>query len=88
MSSGRDKVDCENDGEGYESWVCQHLFDNPAQAWFSRDPTSANPWPDAWCASCDNIFLRDGAWTDDNSACTGIKLICHYCYERRRTQEI
>jgi hypothetical protein len=80
----RDKVNCSEDSWGYESFVCRHLFENPAQEWFSREPTKSNPWPDAWCSSCDAIFVRDGEWNDDNSACTEIRLICHHCYERRR----
>ena len=87
MGIDRDRVTCSQDGEGYEAWVCAHLYENPAQHWFSRESTNENPWPDAWCGECDKIFLRDGEWTDDNSGCTDIKLICNFCYERRRAQE-
>ncbi len=88
MSVERDKIECERDGQGYESFMCRHLFENPTQGWYSREPTSENPWPDAWCAECDVVFMRDGQWTDDNSSCTEIKLLCNFCYERRRAQEI
>lgn len=84
----RDKIACAEDGEGYEAFVCKHLFENPAQQWYSREPSSENPWPDAWCGACDKVFMRDGEWTDENSACIEIKLICHHCYERRRALEV
>lgn len=82
----REKIECDEDGKGYECFICRHLFENPVQVWYSRDPTPENPWPDAWCAECDVVFMRDGAWTDANSSCTEIKLLCHLCYERRRVK--
>ena len=86
MKDNSEKIDCDVDGWGYDAFVCQHLFHNPNQTWFSREPTSDNPWPDAWCSECDRVFMRDGEWNDDNSGCTSIKLLCHFCYERKRTQ--
>jgi hypothetical protein len=88
MTINRDKVECAEDGEGYESYVCRHLLENPAQVWHSRDATPDNPCPDAWCAKCDKVFMRDGEWTDENSSCTQIQLICNFCYARRRAREI
>ena len=83
-----DKVECGQHGEGYEAYVCVHLFENPVQLWHSRDATSDNPWPDSWCAKCDEAFMRDGEWTEDISGCTQIKLICNLCYEKRRVQAV
>jgi hypothetical protein len=84
----REKVKCDDHSSGYETWVCTHLYSNPAQSWFSREATTDNPWPDAWCSECDKIFMRDGEWNDKNSGCTQIKLICNFCYENRRKQEV
>ena len=86
MTNHLDKIKCDKDGWGYEAFVCQHLLENPVQTWFSREPTIDNPWPDAWCAECDKVFSRDGIWTEENSVCLGVKLLCHRCYERKRAQ--
>lgn len=81
-----DKINCEQDGLSYETWICQHLFDNPKQTWFSRELSTENPWPDAGCSECDLVFARDSEWTETNSGSIGIKLLCYLCYERGRAQ--
>jgi hypothetical protein len=88
MNTDMEQVSCDEHGKAYEAWVCRHLFENPAQVWYSGEPTSDNPWPDAWCEKCDAEFMRAGEWNDSNMACTEIKLICHFCYERRRAQAV
>ena len=86
--SDRDKILCSQDGEGYTTFVCRHLHENPRQEWHSREPTPDNPWPDAWCAKCDEAFMQTGQWTDENSGCTDIQIICNFCYERRKGQKV
>lgn len=80
----REEIECSADGKGYEAYVCSHLFQNSAQVWYSATPTPDNPWPDAWCGKCNDVYERDGEWTDENSASLHIKLICSFCYERQR----
>ncbi|WP_293368609.1 hypothetical protein [Nevskia sp.] len=86
--NGIDKMQCAIHGSAFESYICDHLYDNAAQHWYSREPTADNPWPDAWCGLCDVEFLKAGEWNDQNSSITQIKLICSGCYERRRAQEL
>jgi hypothetical protein len=85
-------VKCDRDGRGWATFVCQHLFDSidatgDERVGFCSDvPTPDNPWPDAWCFSCDERFVANGEqWTDDDSELLGIKMLCHHCYERART---
>lgn len=78
------EIDCGDHGSGFETFVCAHLADAPAQQWYSAEPSEDNRWPDAWCGSCQEVFERDGEWTDGNSAALDIQLLCHHCYERLR----
>lgn len=84
----REEIECSADGKGYEAYICEHLFENSMQAWHSATPTPDNRWPDAWCEKCNDVYVRDGEWTDDNSASLGVKLICSFCYERRRASSV
>lgn len=80
-------VDCEVHGVGQSAFACEHLVLNPKQKWHSDDPTIANPWPDAWCAKCDELFQERGKWDEQNSERLEIKLLCHRCYESFRKHE-
>jgi hypothetical protein len=45
----RRQIACSQHGSGCPAYVCEHIFSNPEQEWFSDNPTPTNPWPDAWC---------------------------------------
>jgi hypothetical protein len=75
------RITCNEHGAGLATYVCQHLSGNPAQEWVSDRPGTKNPWPDAWCAECQQAFNLFGQWNDENSANLGLKLLCHRCYE-------
>lgn len=77
-------VDCDKHGKAFSTYVCEHLAANPRQEWFSREPEASNPWPDAWCAKCDEIFQEQGEWNKKNEGRMKIALLCHYCYESKR----
>ena len=83
--SDTQQIACETHGAAFKTYVCEHLAANPQQEWFSRDPEEGNPWPDAWCAICDEQFMRDGEWKEQNTC--KIVLLCHHCYEAKRSQE-
>lgn len=80
----RPRVRCDTHGQAFEAFICEHLLVNPAQKWFSDDPTRENPWPDAWCGQCNALFEELGSWNQRNESKLRIKLICHRCYERLR----
>lgn len=81
------QVDCVTHGSGFATYVCEHLAANPAQEWFSRERDDTHQWPDAWCAICDAFFQQEGEWNEKNEAKLKIKLLCHYCYEKKRSEE-
>jgi hypothetical protein len=78
------RVVCGNHGSGFSTYLCEHLCAEPGQEWFSDTQSEEKPWPDAWCAKCDEVFQEQGEWNDVNSARLKIKLICHHCYEAKR----
>jgi hypothetical protein len=82
-----EQVECATHGSGFETFVCEHLLSNPAQEWFSSEPDDENKWPDAWCAACNTFFQQEGEWNEKNESKMKIKLLCHHCYERFRSQD-
>jgi len=80
------EVVCADHEKGFATYVCEHLVTNPTQEWFSREPDEEHRWPDAWCGACDAHFKEQGEWNEQNEARIKIKLLCHHCYERLRSQ--
>jgi hypothetical protein len=90
MGMGFTQIDCEEHGVGYAAFVCRHLFDarrltgEGRVGFCSQEPTTENPWPDAWCFACDeHLDATGGEWTDENAQ--EIAMVCNQCYERIRT---
>jgi hypothetical protein len=86
-AEGPKQIECVTHGTGFAAYVCEHLMANPSQEWFSGDRDDTNEWPDAWCAICDAHFQAEGEWNAKNEAKLNIKLLCHYCYESKRSKE-
>ncbi len=84
---GTRKIECDTHGSAFTTYVCEHLVANPAQEWFSREPDDTNQWPDAWCAICDGYFQEEGEWNEKNESKLSVKLLCHHCYEGKRSLE-
>jgi len=84
----RRKISCDGHGDAWETYVCGHLLEKPAQEWFSEHPEEDNPWPDAWCAKCDRAFEREGEWNERNEAECPIKLVCSACYAEHRMRSV
>lgn len=77
-------VECSLHGRGFPTCLCEHLAAEPAQPWFSEEPSAANRWPDAWCAKCDATYLEYGEWNESSARRIRVKTLCHRCYEARR----
>jgi len=75
------KIDCTTHGKGEAAFICEHLFENPNQVWCGRAVTKENPWSDAWCKICDEHFLAEGEWNENNEGKIKIKVLCSGCYE-------
>lgn len=82
------EIECSDHGNGYATYVCEHLVAQPAQEWFSREPDEQNAWPDSWCAACAVFFQEQGEWNEANEKKLKIKLLCHRCYEKLRAQAL
>lgn len=81
-------VSCATHGTGSQTFVCKHLAEKPKQPWHSSQATDADPWPDAWCAECNELFKLQGEWNESNSGELRAVLLCHACYETARAQSI
>lgn len=81
MNDDSNEVSCSVHGKASVTFVCSHLAANPLQRWHCDYPTEDSPWPDAWCDQCNEAYLRDGEWTEENSGCLDLKILCHQCYE-------
>jgi len=88
MMADDDQITCDVHGSASPAFVCAHLAANPVQRWHCDDPTDENPWPDAWCDRCNDVYLRDGEWNDDNSREIELKILCHRCYEDARSASV
>jgi hypothetical protein len=86
LAPSRSEVECSDHGRGFATYICEHLVANPAQPWFSNKPDEEEPWPDAWCTSCETLFLEQGEWNEKNQPLRQIKMVCHHCYEKLRSQ--
>lgn len=74
---------CGSHGLKRATFVCQHLTKGYGQGFFwgySEDEPD-DPFPDAWCAACDEQLEKHGGeWNDENEAFAGITMICADCY--------
>jgi hypothetical protein len=82
------RVDCGDHGKGFSTYLCKHLLAKPRQEWFSETPSKEKPWPDAWCAKCDEAFQEQREWNEANEKIPEIKLVCDRCYETLRSKRI
>lgn len=76
-------VHCERHGDRREAFVCDHLLHGMNQGFFSADE-EGNPYPDAWCAKCEQIRLvhggSSGEWNETSEALLKVRLVCGDCY--------
>ena len=83
--TGGETIHCERHGNRRKAYVCDHLFHGEALGFYSSTPSSADPHPDAWCVSCEDIRLAHGGWNDESEALIKIRLVCGDCYELIRS---
>ena len=78
------RFECDQHGKAFETYLCDHLAENPSQTWYSTAPKAENKWPDAWCSVCHVAYLRENQWNENNEGEIKAKLLCHKCYEAHR----
>jgi hypothetical protein len=80
-----EKVQCATHGESEKTFVCSHLLGESAGLGFNRnEPSTENPFPDAWCDNCEIIRAAHNGWNDQSEKLAKISLLCAGCYERAR----
>jgi len=88
MVDDSEKLACPEHGEATATYVCEHLAADPVQRWYSDYPSAGTPWPDAWCAACNHVYLREGEWNERNECDLDIRILCHHCYENARSDSV
>lgn len=72
-------VTCPQHGQGYATFVCQHLARGSDAGFFYGGDDLR---PDAWCAECDRVLMEHGGeWNDASEVFAGITLLCSHCYD-------
>ncbi|HEY7819504.1 MAG TPA: hypothetical protein VIG29_14875 [Vicinamibacteria bacterium] len=81
-----DFIDCPEHGSSASTLVCQHLIAGQGLGFHvGIDPEAPDAlWPDAWCADCEAVLLREGEWTDAAVAQADFRPLCSSCYQRVR----
>jgi hypothetical protein len=88
MAIEPEPIHCSKHGEGFATFVCEHLVANPIQPWHGGYPTEESPWPDSWCSLCHQNFLKEGEWNEKNEQFIAITTICHHCFEEAQNQSV
>jgi hypothetical protein len=83
MGEPDEKVECSRHGEGYATFVCQHLANDSARGFF-HGGSDGDARPDAWCLACDLMLEAHGDWDEASEAEAGITLLCSGCYDEVR----
>jgi hypothetical protein len=73
-------VRCSRHGDSREAFLCEHLLRGNALGFFFDADDASNPYPDAWCSSCECVRAESGEFSDDYALAT-FKLVCGGCYE-------
>jgi hypothetical protein len=83
MSDQTEKVECDEHGLSYATFVCQHLAHGSGLGFFYNSG-SDDLHPDAWCAKCDDVMMAAGGWNEENEESAGITLLCAKCYDKAK----
>ena len=82
--SEHDSITCSKHGEGYATFVCEHLLGPGSRKFYCEPETAEEPWPGGWCEVCHQHYLVEGEWNDRSEAAANlgeiVQAICHQCY--------
>lgn len=82
------KVECVDHGLQDATYVCCHLVESLNTGQRVGFFYVSEPRGDAWCASCEEIRIREGGasgdWNDASEAFANVTLICGVCYDKVR----
>src|SRR5882724_9695158 len=80
MSDETKTVICDTHGDSIRTYMCQHLVRGSGLGFYCSAEDD-DEYPDAWCASCNEIMEQAGGWNDTSEAAASITIVCHHCYE-------
>lgn len=83
------KIECPEHGPQTTTFVCCHLTESlktgKIVGYHCAEEDPEEPYPDAWCDACQNIFEEEGfEWNDRSEAFANINILCGLCYNRAR----
>jgi hypothetical protein len=85
MSDPSERVECSVHGPGVATFTCQHLRLGSACGFFrASEDLASDPYPDAWCSACEEVFVREDGWNDRSVEFAKISVLCPGCYEDSR----
>jgi hypothetical protein len=76
------KVKCNNHGQDYAAFICQHLNKITKVGFneaFPSDPNNIEEFQ-AWCDECEKVRVKADGWNDEGMELANIKLVCTQCY--------
>ncbi len=72
-----------------EAFVCEHLITGNRLGFYFDTEEKGNPFPDAWCASCESIRQKyGGTWNEESEYLIKVKLVCSECYVEMKAKNI
>jgi len=78
-------MQCAAHGECLETFVCTHLLGETAGLRFNRnEPTTENPFSNAWCDNCELIRAAHKGWNEQSEKLAKLSLLCSAFYDRAR----
>lgn len=81
-------IHCDRHGDNRKAFICKHLLLSSGLDFVSDAAGPDNPYPDAWCSSCERIRIESGGEFSDEYARSLIKLVCGDCYNEIKARHI
>ncbi len=79
-------VKCGSHGSRIAAAVCGHMVSiQDRRVGFIENSSDPNDFQ-AWCSDCDELFLSEGAMTEEFRRFNAMAVVCVVCYERYRQQ--
>jgi len=75
------QVQCGRHGPKPAAYVCDHLFRESNQGFVASEEEPGNPFPDAWCLTCEQARLAHGGWNEQSEKNLRVQLVCGECYQ-------
>ncbi len=79
---GQPQTECATHGHRAQTFLCRDLVEKVGLEFHRDEPSTENPYPDAWCHGCEKIRRRAGGWDGlDRANAPTILSVCGHCYD-------